>query len=500
MSDHDDPRVVAEQSAEEYTNHVVPFSARLDQKSVLGSWSSIASAMAFVFYGALAATLVGITQAIIGVVITCIIYAIIAGIGGVKAIRTGLNSTLMSRELFGVKGAAICPLIIALGGVFYAVFESSVLAAAFQAYFGVGDIRIWYLVVVVGTLPLMLGGMRTWMGKLNGISLPVYFFGLIAAVVVAGTRFGWDGEWSLFDAAPSTSGIPGWLTIVILYMGVWLLFPEIQDVARMAKPEDTKFHVNITFGVVFWAVAYLFNAIVGILIVGLAYGQPGVEPTEIGAVQGVIASMGVIGLLVIVVSQVRINTANFYFLSTSTERFVAHFTTKNFSRRNWVFLSSIVVLVVMFTNIFSYVTTALAWMGVLVAAWVGMQLVGWAFNRGKAVEFRPNRIKNVAPGFYLWVAATVLGIALIELPEQFPTLSALAPLVTFVFAVVIYTVMQFTSATAHLDPREDLVRTEVPMLWDSRVRCDSCELSYVAMEMDTSRSGQAVHCLKCQTA
>ena len=285
----DDPRVVKEQIADEYTNHVVPISARLDKRSVLASWSSITSAMAFVYYGALAATLVGITQALIGVAIPCGVFSAIAAVGGVQAIRTGLNSTRMARELFGVKGAAICPLIIALGGVFYAVFESSVLAAALQTFFGAGDIRVWYLVVTACMLPLMLGGMQTWMGKINGISLPVYFFGLIAAVIVAGIRFGWDGEWGLFDAPPSVTGLPGWLTIFILYMGVWLLFPELQDCARMAKVEDTKFHVNVTFGIVFWAVAYLFNAVVGILIVGMAFGQPGVEPPEIGAVQGGIA-------------------------------------------------------------------------------------------------------------------------------------------------------------------------------------------------------------------
>lgn len=175
LSYEDDPRVIAEQEAEEYTNHVVPRSARLDRKAVLGSWSSIASAMAFVYYGALAATLVGVQQALIGVAITCVIYAVISAAGGVHAIRTGLNSTLMSRELFGVKGAAICPLIIALGCAFYAVFESSVLASALQAYFGFGDIRFWYVVVTVCMLPLMLGGMRTWMGKLNTISMPVRF-------------------------------------------------------------------------------------------------------------------------------------------------------------------------------------------------------------------------------------------------------------------------------------------------------------------------------------
>src|SRR5690606_3059940 len=151
-------------------------------------------------------------------------------------------------------------------------------------------------------------------------------------------------------------------------------------------------------------------------------------------------------------------------------------------RRNWVYLSTFVVLVVMFTDIFSYITTALAWMGVLVSSWVGMQLVGWAFNRGKDVEFRPGRIKSVAPGFYLWVAATAIGIVLIEMPDQFPTLSALAPLVTFVVAVVGNALLQLTNATALRAPRRDTVRDQVSDLWGSRIRCQTCDKSYVAIE------------------
>jgi purine-cytosine permease-like protein len=498
LSYADDPCVVKQQEVEEYTNHVVPFTARLGRGSIMASWSSVASAMAFVYYGALAATLVGIAQALIGIAVTCVVYAVIAGVGAAQAIQTGLNSTLMSRELFGLKGAAICPLIIALGTAFYAVFESSVLATALQTFVGHGDIRIWYVVVAVCMLPLMLGGMQTWLGKLNGISLPIYFFGLIAAVIVAGIRFGWDGQWSVFDAAPSTTGVPGWVTVVVFYMGVWLVFPEIQDSARMGKPEDKAFHLNISFGVVYWIVAYMFNALVGIAIVGLVFGQPGVEPTEIGAVQGVIASLGVVGLIVIVVSQVRINSANFYFFSTSAERFVSHFTSRNLSRRIWVVVSAVVVLIVMFTNIFSYLTTALAWLGVLIAAWIAMQLVGWAMNRGKQIEFRPQRVKNVAPGFYLWAFATVFGVVLLEMPERQPVLSALAPLVTFVIAAAGYAIMVAAKASALRGARRDSVRERIDDLWATRVKCGACDLSYVAVEMDVSKDETEALCLHCQ--
>lgn len=497
LRETDDPRVVERQTTEEYTNHVVPTSARLGRHTVFGGWSSIASAMAFVFYGALAASLVGVQQAVIGLVVVVVVYSVLGALSARQAIRTGMNSTLLSRELFGTKGAALCPLLIALAGTYYAVFEGSIVAAALQAYFGVWDIRIWYVIVVAAMLPLMLGGLQTWLSKLNGISLPIYFFGLIAAVVVAGIRFGWGGDWSHFDAPASPLGIPGWLTVVVLYMGVWILFPDTQDAARMARNEDRKFHEAVSFGWVFYTVAYLFNGLVGILVVALATPNTGQDTSEFGVVQGVVASIGILGLIVIIVSQVRINSANFYFASINAERFVAHFTRRNLSRTTWVVLLSGIVLVLMFTDVFSYIATALAWQGVLVVSWVAMMIVSWAFDRGRDPEFRPARIKAVAPGFVVWMAASGIGIALLQMPETLPVLSALAPLVTFVLAAA-YTAVRAAGLGGIRPTSADPVRESIEDPWAVRAKCGECDLHYVGVEMDVDRSSRVL-CLDCQT-
>lgn len=495
----DDERVVKLQLTEEYTNHVVPRSARHDRLNLFGSWSSIASAMAFVFYGALSATLVGVQQAIIGLVVVTLCYSVLGSISADRAIRSGLNSTLLSRELFGTTGAALCPLLIAAAATYYAVFEGSIVALALQSYFGAGDIRLWYVVVVVATLPLMLGGIQTWLGKLNNLSLPIYFFGLIAAVLVAGIRFGFDGDWSHFEGAPSPLGIPGWVTVFVLYMGVWLLFPDTQDAARMGRPHDATFHRHITFGWGFYGLAFAFNGLVGILVVALATPNTGAGTSEFGVVQAIIASLGIVGLLVIIVSQMRINSANYYFASINMERFVAHFTTRNLSRTTWVVVLSAVVLALMFTDVFSYIAKALAWQGVLLVAWVAMMIVSWFFDRGRDPEFRPARLHAFAPGFVVWMVAAAAGIALIQLPTEFPRLSALAPVVSFAVAVGLFTAVRLVGLTGLRTATPDPIREQVHDLWGDRVRCDSCNLYYVAQEMDVDQSGRPL-CLTCQSA
>src|SRR5262249_34687650 len=134
IQDTDDPRVVARQAHEDYTDHIVPLTARQPRAKVLGSWWSIASAMAFLYYGALSASLVGTQQALIGLTLAIIANSVLGAFASNASIRRGLNSMLLTREMFGVRGAALTPLICGLGALYYAVFESSVLAAALQSY------------------------------------------------------------------------------------------------------------------------------------------------------------------------------------------------------------------------------------------------------------------------------------------------------------------------------------------------------------------------------
>ena len=59
------------------------------------------SAMIWLFYGALVASLYGSVNAIIAMVIAVIAYSLLGALFSHWATRTGLNSTLLSRQAFG---------------------------------------------------------------------------------------------------------------------------------------------------------------------------------------------------------------------------------------------------------------------------------------------------------------------------------------------------------------------------------------------------------------
>lgn len=492
----EDDRVVAEQIISEYANHVVPVQRRISRWSLFSGWSAMSSAMAWVFYGALAASLAGVEQAMIGMVVAAVAHSVLSAISLKRGVNWGLNSLLIARELFGWRGAALAPAIILVVIIYFAAFESTVMAVALQSFFGVGDVRIWYAIVVVGMTPLMLGGMQTWFNKLNAWTLPIYFFGIIAAVIVAGFRFGWEGDFSAFEVH-NTGGIPGWLTVFMLYVGVWAMIPDCQDIARFGRKEDLKFHQNVTFGAIFTLITFLFNGVAGILLAGLALS--GGALSESGVVDGVVRSLGVIGLIVIIVSQLRINSGNFYLASINWERLVGVFTTRNLKRTHWVLLTSGIVFISMFFNLLSHVGVIMAWIGVFTVSWVGMMIVHLLIHGNNVPEFRPARLHAFAPGFLVWMLATAAGIIALQLPQQFPLLSALAPLVSLAISVVLYLAMHFAGLSALKKLPSDPIREQIIDQWNTWVECKSCERSYVTFEMDvaTNDASQPL-CLDCQ--
>ncbi|MGW1028003.1 purine-cytosine permease family protein [Streptomyces sp. NPDC002577] len=498
----DDPDVVAEQRADDYSNHVVPLTARLGRWQLTMSYWSLLSAMVWLFYGALAASLYGTADALIAIGVSVVTYSLINAVFTRWGLRSGLNSTLLSRRMFGVLGASLTALLIAANTTYYAVFESSTLAVAFHHYTPGWDIRIWYAIIVAAMLPLMLGGVQTWMARLNGVLLPLYIAGIIAAVVVAAVRFPDSSHWLSFGGVvpPEARALPGWLLGAVLYMGIYLCMPTTVDFARFAKVEDDGFHRNVTFGWLFYIWLFAANGAAGIFLVRAAIPD---EPTaETGVVQAILASLGVAGLILIVVSQARINSLNYYQASANWERLITNLTGIRLSRIPLVVATSVVVFLLMLTDVFSYLQNALTWQGVFLVSWVGIALTHYALvpeDRAAGPEFRALRLPRVTWGLGAWVLASAVGIYLVEAPGVPAVLTGAAQLVALVVSAALYAVVvKLRPVVEHVtaDPRGEVM--DPAATW---AECHRCEKAYVVLEMDREpAAGGAPVCDACATA
>ncbi|WP_053913174.1 cytosine permease [Streptomyces sp. TP-A0875] len=498
----DDPAVVAEQRADDYVNHVVPLTARVGRWQLAMSYWSLLSAMVWLFYGALAAGLYGTVDALIAIGVSVVTFSLMAHLFTRWSLRSGLNSTLLSRRMFGVLGASLTALLIAATTTYYAVFESSTLAVAFHHYTPSWDIRIWYAIVVVAMLPLMFGGVQTWMAKLNAVLLPLYVAGIVAAVIAAAVRFPASSDWTSFSGIvpQEARAMPGWLLASVLYMGCYLNMLMNVDFARMAKKTDEGFHRNVTFGWVFYVCLYAVNGTVGIFLVRSVI--PGQPAAETGVVEAILATLGIAGLILIVASQTRINSLNYYQASANWGRLVTNLAGMRINRVLLVACTSAVVFLLMLTDVFSYLQDALTWQGVFVVSWVAVLLTHYALvpeDRAHGPEFRALRLPRVTWGLGVWVFSSALGIYLVEAPGVPAALAGTAQLVTLVVSAVLYgavVLARRVPACGQADPRDEVADPGAV-----RAECHRCAKSYVVVEMDReAAAGNAPVCDECATA
>jgi purine-cytosine permease-like protein len=503
ISETDDPRVVEEAARNDYSLHVVPPTWRLGRFALAMAWSSLLTAMFWIVFAATVALAVGTRDALIGIALSVVVYGAINYVLSIAAARTGLTVALMSRSMFGYFGASLATAVFAAGAIYFAIFEASVLAIAFQTQFG-GALNTWYLVMAVVSVPIVLGGVRVWLDKLNGVLLPLFAGGLIAAVVWAIAKYGYDSSWATYRPK-STAGIagPGWWFAFTAYMGVWLSMFYTFDFARLGKVEEARSNGFWVFGPPYWLLTLLVNGVVGIFLAQAIPTQGGVS--EASVVIGIVQMMGWAGLIFVLATQIKINSANVYLASTNTQSFFSRALRITLPRSAWTVAIGIVMYVVMRTDVFSFILKALQYQGAVVVGWVAIALVQLAYlhSRGldeRAIEFRPGRVPGVNPGGVIaWTVGSAIGIYLIAAGH--PTGVTWALPVTFVVAGGLYAAALlvarpgwFVTARPH-DPRD-----EVTDAWRERILCTECERSYVAIEMD--RRPESPHgpiCSQCAT-
>lgn len=352
--------------------HVVPESDRASRGSLMMAWWGVCSALFYIFLGATLATTYGSVNTIIAIVLTVVSYGLINMVLSRFALRTGLNVALFSRVLFGHVGAVLATFLFALTAMYYAIFEGSVIAVAASQVIDGLSYGTAAILVVLYSVPLVLGSVQRFLDKLNGVLLPFYLLGLVAAVIATGQKYGFSADWLTFTPA---GGAPssGWIDAYIAYMGVWVLMMFTFDFARFGRKGDEKFHTSVTFGVPFYLVTFALSGLVGIYLV-TAGGVTSVSET--GVVDQLIVVLGGgLAVIFIWVTQTRINSANFYLATVNVQAGMDKLKVRA-PKAVWAVVVGVVVLAMMrATDVFAYLLDALNYQGIFVTAWVAIALV-----------------------------------------------------------------------------------------------------------------------------
>lgn len=415
----------------------VPKNVRMPRINLMMAWWAVCSAIFYMVVAAAMARTYGTANALLGIALTVIAYGAINGIISRYAINTGLTVALFSKVLFGHFGAVVATLIFFATALYYAVFEGYVMALVLSEWGGSNlSMPLATAIVVIFAVTLIFGSVQHWLDKFNGVLLPVYIVGMIIAVGMAVAEFGYPSGW--LTHVPEGGASPwGWLHTFAYYMGIWVLMMFTFDYARFGRQQDSRFHARITFGVPFYAMTFLFSGIVGILLDAMI---PTDGLSEASIVLGLLELMGVGGLLLVWVTQSRINTANFYLATVNFESFVRKVTGIRLSKILAGCMIGMIAYVLMMADVFSYILHALAYQGVFVVAWVGVALAHILSrtyqNRFNGhVELNNAYIPAFNPcGLVAWCGAALLGIVIM----QIPSISGFSAPATFLCAYVSY--------------------------------------------------------------
>jgi hypothetical protein len=230
---------------------------------------------------------------------------------------------------------------------------------------------------------------------------------------------------------------------------VWILMMYTVDFARLGRPQDRRFHGTVTFGWVFYAFTFLVNGLIGIFLSHALRDVVGSTISEGGVSVALTQVMGIWAVLLVFVSQTRINTANYYLASSNLEVLGRTVLRVRMPRVAWVLIGSTIMFLLMLTNVFSYILTALNWQGVLVTGWVAIALTHIVLDRREGVDARTTETEHVRlvslPGVAAWIGASVIGLVVLEAAPAWA--STWGPILTAVSAAGAYAGLRALTGT-----------------------------------------------------
>lgn len=490
-SSSDDEVVLREATSDDFANHVAPASWRTGRSPIAMAWLAIATAIFWLVTASSTALVVGAVPAIIGMVVTALLFAAASHVLSRYATRTGITVVMFSRMLFGGVGARLVALLLGATGIYYGAFEASATGIAFHHYFGGPPVQVWYLIMTTGAVLLALGGIRAWLDRLNRYLLPLYALGMVGMLVWATLRYGYHADWLTVRPAGGTVVGPRWLFAASVYLGQAVLLLFVWDYARLARVEDAGFNARVTFGAPFWLFTFVVNGLVGIYVVREVPLSSATSETSL--LLGVTSLMGIPGLAFLWVLQARINTANYYVASINLHNLFGH---RRLRRPHCVVLAGAAVYAITLSDVFSFLFDALRYQGAVIASWL---VVAVLFALGSPdAEFRPRRLPrlNVA-GLAGWLSGAAVAIVLLATAAGFGDTWALP--IGMACSALVYLALRAVSprrAPGRTDPYDPRLEVEDP--WSVRIRCGHCERHYLAVEFDRDpAAGHVPICAAC---
>jgi purine-cytosine permease-like protein len=370
--------------------------------------------------------------------------------------RYNLDLDLVTRGSgFGYYGSVITAVIFASFTFIFFALEGSIMAQGLRYALSI-PLWIGYLISTLIILPLVIYGMKA-LTKLQTWTNPLWVLLIVAPLVFL--LIADPGSVARFLAAPGTDGAAVNPASIMLGAGVSLaLMAQIGeqiDYLRFMPPKTAdntrQWWTAVILGGPGWVFFGAIKQIIGVFLAVLILAQVGadaaVEPIEQfnAALRSIFPGWLVIplALLLVVLSQVKINVTNAYSGSLAWTNAFTRVTGTYPGRILFLFVNLGIALILMEANMFSFLNDLLGFYSNCAIAWVVTVATDIAVNKyllelsPKRPEFRRGMLHNWNPvGVGSFLAASLLSIAAyFGLLGEF--LSSYSTLVAIVVAVIL---------------------------------------------------------------
>ncbi|MDR0996490.1 MAG: response regulator [Zoogloeaceae bacterium] len=415
-------RWVAQEAIEDYALRYTPPSARRRSvwKIAHAAFGGAAAFMALELLGAsimLSAGAASAFWAIIAASVTALILSIPLSLA---AARHGVDMDLLTRGAgFGYLGSTITSLIYAFCTFFFFALEAMIMAYALEHFMGM-PLPVGYLLSSCLVIPLVVRGVAalsafqrwTFALWLPLLLLPYFFIAQRPELLDGISRFAGTGDagfdWARFAVAFSVS-----IAIItqLSEQADFLRFMPPEPGSEAPRRQRWRWRLAVIAGGVGWLPFAVLKMLGGMLLLWLAlpYGLPAGRLPDPGALYSTAFSLGVdpklagwLALLLVILSQLKINTTNAYAGSLAWSNFFSRLTHSHPGRAVWAVFNVLISLALMELGISAAIDRALVLYSNVAVAWMVAVLADLLINKPlglspPGIEFRRAYLHDVNP-------------------------------------------------------------------------------------------------------
>ena len=398
---------------EDYALDVVPKNARISTISLVAIFLGMAASAYYLLLGGLVVYMVGFTNGLISMVVSALLNTVFAILGAYIGFKEGLSSDLSSRFYgFGKLGSAITSCIYGFIFIGFLSIESAILQQTLSAYFPLSKPALYIILTLMWILFVIFGVRQV--SLLNKVALPFFIVLFILMLASTGKPLSWDSLVS-FQGGVIPGSTASAISIGLSTLGLSFF---LADYTRFAKTARSAILVALSFALPCFLVVPLIGAL---LAVSFCSPTPGVYFVTAGGVIGVVAMM---------LSQVKIQAINSYSASLALSNLFAASINFKPGRLFWVIIANIIGGGLLFLNLFDQLPFFIEIAGMVSTAWATILCADYYLVRGP-LRLAPKKIYNfekVPPvniaGVLSMIAASILSWILKPL-LQIPALTAI---------------------------------------------------------------------------